>query len=297
MFGGIEAGGTKFVCGVGNGPQDLETAQFPTTSPRETLDKVIGFFQQHLVSALGIASFGPVDLDVSSPTYGHITSTPKAGWTNSNLLGEIKNALHVPVGFDTDVNGAVLGEARWGAARGLKDAVYITIGTGIGGGALCGGRVVHGLVHPEMGHLRIPHQARDSFAGNCPYHGDCFEGLAAGPAMEARWGKPARELPPDHAAWPLEAHYIALGLVNLTVSLSPRRFLLGGGVMQQPHLFALIREEFARLLNGYVRHRDILDGLDEYIQPPQLGSQAGVLGALVLAEKAGQRQSDGGMRA
>lgn len=297
MFGGIEAGGTKFVCGVGSGPDDLETAQFPTTSPAETLDKVIGFFKQHTVSAVGIASFGPVDLDVSSPNFGHVTSTPKTGWANCDLLGHVKSALRVPAGFDTDVNAAVLGEARWGAARGLKDAVYITIGTGVGGGALVGGRVAHGLVHPEMGHLRIPHDIRDSFAGNCPYHGDCFEGLASGPAIQARWGKPARELPPDHPAWPLEAHYIALGLVNLAVSLSPRRFLLGGGVMQQPHLFALVREDFARLLNGYVQHRDILEGLDEYIQPPQLGNQAGVLGALVLAEKAEQRQSDGGMRA
>lgn len=285
------------MCGVGSGPDDLEIAQFPTTSPQETLDKVIGFFNQHSASALGIASFGPVDLDVTSASYGHITSTPKAGWSNCDLVGEIRSALHVPVGFDTDVNGAVLGEARWGAARGLHDAVYITIGTGIGGGALVGGRVIHGLVHPEMGHLRIPHDIRDSFPGNCPFHGDCFEGLAAGPAIQARWGKPARELPVDHPAWPLEAQYIALGLMNLTMALSPRRFLLGGGVMQQPHLFALIRQEFANLLNGYVRHRDILDGLDEYIQPPQLGSQAGILGALVLAEKAEQRQADGGMRA
>lgn len=282
------------MCGVGNGPDDLETAQFPTTSPQETLDKVIGFFRQRSVAALGIASFGPVDLDTTSAGYGHITSTPKAGWSNFDLVGEIKTAMRVPVGFDTDVNGAVLGEARWGATRGLNDAVYITIGTGIGGGALVGGRVIHGLVHPEMGHLRIPHEVRDSFPGNCPYHGDCFEGLAAGPAIQARWGKPARELPVDHPAWTLEAHYIALGLVNLTVALSPRRFLLGGGVMQQPHLFALIRTQFANLLNGYVRHRDILDGLDEYIQPPQLGSQAGILGALVLAEAAANGQSSRG---
>lgn len=291
MLGGIEAGGTKFVCGVGSGPDDLETAQFPTTSPRETLDKVITFFRQHSVTALGIASFGPIDLNISSPTYGHITSTPKPGWANCDLVGEMKSALRLPVGFDTDVNGAVLGEARWGAARGLADAVYITIGTGVGGGALAGGRVVHGLVHPEMGHLRIPHDIRDSFAGICPYHGDCFEGLASGPAIQARWGKPARELPVDHPAWQLEAHYIALGLMNLAVALSPRRFLLGGGVMQQPHLFAIVREEFARLLNGYVRHRDILDGLDEYIQPPQLGGQAGILGALVLAEMAAETQA------
>lgn len=290
MFGGIEAGGTKFVCGAGSGPDDLETAQFPTTSPDETLDKVIAFFRQRTVRAVGIASFGPVDLDPASATFGHITSTPKTAWRDCDLLGKIQRGLRVPTGFDTDVNGAVLGEARWGAARGLEDAIYITIGTGIGGGALSGGRVVHGLVHPEMGHLRIPHDTSDSFAGLCPYHGDCFEGLASGPAIEARWGKAARELPPDHPAWPLEARYIALGLVNLAVSLSPGRFLLGGGVMQQPHLFALIREEFGRLLNGYVQHRDILQGLDEYIQPPQLGSQAGVLGALVLAETAEREQ-------
>ncbi|MBV9762465.1 MAG: ROK family protein [Acidobacteriaceae bacterium] len=285
MLGGIEAGGTKFVCGVGSGPSDLETAQFPTTSPGETIDKVIGFFRRYSVSALGIASFGPVDLDPSSPSYGHITSTPKPEWGGFDLLGEVKRALRVPARLDTDVNGAILGEARWGAARGLQDAVYITIGTGIGGGALVGGRVVHGLVHPEMGHLRFPHDVRDSFPGICPYHGDCFEGLASGPALEQRWGKPARELPADHPAWPLEARYIALGLANLAFALSPRRFLLGGGVMQQPHLFAMIREEFARILAGYVRHRDILDGLDEYIQRPQL-DYPGVLGALVLAEHA-----------
>jgi fructokinase len=297
MFGGIEAGGTKFVCGVGTGPDDLETSQFPTTTPGETLDKVVGFFKDRTIHALGIASFGPVDLDPASSSYGHITSTPKAGWANCDLAGEMQRALRLPVAFDTDVNGAVLGEARWGAARGLTDAVYITIGTGIGGGALVGGRVIHGLVHPEMGHLRIPHETRDSYAGNCPYHGDCWEGLAAGPALEKRWGKPARELPADHPAWALEARYIALALASLTVTLSPRRFLLGGGVMQQPHLFALIRQEFAALLNGYVRHRDILDGLDEYIQPPQLGSHAGILGALVLAEIAERQTTAAGVTA
>jgi fructokinase len=295
MFGGIEAGGTKFVCGVGTGPRDLETAQFPTTTPGETLDKVVGFFKDRTIRALGIASFGPVDLDPTSASYGHITSTPKAGWANCDLVGEMERALRLPAAFDTDVNGAVLGEARWGAARGLQDAVYITIGTGIGGGALVGGRVIHGLVHPEMGHLRIPHEPRDSYAGNCPYHGDCWEGLAAGPAIEKRWGNAARELPADHPAWGLEARYIALALASLTVTLSPRRFLLGGGVMQQPHLFALIRQEFAVLLNGYVRHRDILDALDEYIQPPQLGSHAGILGALVLAETAERQATAAGV--
>lgn len=297
MLGGIEAGGTKFICGVGAGPDDLQTAQFPTTSPEATLQEVIGFFRQHSVTALGIASFGPVDLDISSPSYGRITSTPKAGWVNCDLVGEIKKAVRVPIGFDTDVNGAVLGEARWGAARGLDDAVYITIGTGVGGGALVGGRVIHGLVHPEMGHLQIPHDPRDPFRGICPFHADCFEGLASGPALEKRWGRPARDLPPDHPAWLLEAHYIALALMNLTVTLSPRRFLLGGGVMQQPHLFTLVRRELSALLKGYVRHRDILNGMDEYIQPPQLGAHAGVLGAMVLAELANKDQTLGGLRA
>ena len=289
MLGGIEAGGTKFVCGVGTGPTDLRTAQFPTSAPEVTLPHVIDFFQQAAdrVEAIGIGSFGPVDLDPDSETFGHITSTPKAGWTNFDLAGTVRSALGVPVAFDTDVNAAILGEARWGAAQGLSDAVYLTIGTGIGGGAIVHGRVIHGLVHPEIGHLRIPHDlARDPFPGVCPFHGDCLEGLACGPAIQARWGSPAGVLAPDHPAWELEAHYLALGLVNLMVTLSTKRFLLGGGVMQQPHLFKLIRSEFGRLLNGYVRHRSVLQGLDEFIRPPQLGNQAGILGALVLAGRA-----------
>ena len=289
MLAGIEAGGTKFICGVGTGPDDLKTAQFPTSTPELTLPNVIHFFKQEArkIDAVGIGSFGPVDLDLSSATYGHITSTPKAGWGNYDLAGAVRNGLDVPVVFDTDVNGAILGEARWGSAQGLSDAVYLTIGTGIGGGALVHGRVLHGLVHPEIGHLRIPHDlSRDPFPGCCPYHRDCLEGLASGPAMQARWGSPAGALPPDHPGWALEAHYLALGLVNLTLALSTKRILLGGGVMQQPHLFPLIRREFADLLNGYVQHPSVLRDLDEYIQAPKLGSQAGILGALVLAESA-----------
>lgn len=290
MLAGMEAGGTKFVCGVGTGPDDLRTAQFPTSAPDVTLPDVIHFFKENGGSKLrsvGIGSFGPIDLHHTSPTYGHITSTPKPGWANFDLVGAMHEALGVPVAFDTDVNAALLGEARWGAAQGLSDAVYLTIGTGIGGGAIVHGQVVHGMVHPEIGHLRVPHDfTKDPFAGICPYHGDCMEGLACGPAMQARWGAPAGTLPADHAAWVLEAHYLALGLVNLTVTLSTKRILLGGGVMQQPHLFELVRKEFARLLNGYVRHPNVLTGLDEYIRPPQLGSQAGILGALVLAESA-----------
>jgi len=284
MLGAIEAGGTKFVCGTGTGPADLTTIQLPTTSPEATTEAAIAFLRRQSggrLQAVGIASFGPVDLRRNSPTYGYITSTPKAGWRNYDLAGAVRRALGVPVGFDTDVNGAALGEARWGAAQGLSDFVYLTVGTGIGGGALVDGRVLHGLMHPEMGHIRVPHDtAQDPFPGCCPFHGDCLEGLASGPAMQARWGSPARELPPAHAAWRLEARYLALGLANWACSLSPKRFVLGGGVMDQRQLFPMIEQELARLLNGYIRTPD------EYVAPAALGSRAGVLGALVLAEQA-----------
>lgn len=290
MLAGIEAGGTKFVCGIGSSPSDLRIEQFPTSAPDVTLPNVIRFIKDAAGSkleAVGIGSFGPVDLDRSSPTYGYITSTPKPGWADFNLAGAVRDELGVVVGFDTDVNAAILGEARWGAAQGLSDAVYMTIGTGVGGGAIVHGEVVHGMVHPEMGHLRIPHdRARDPFEGICPYHGDCFEGLACGPAMQARWGAPAGTLPSDHPAWALEAHYLALGCTNLAVTLSTKRIVLGGGVMQQPHLFDMVRQEFVRLLNGYLQHPNILKRVEEYIVPPQLGGQAGVLGSLVLAERA-----------
>ena len=287
MLGGIEAGGTKFICAVGTGPDDLVKAQFPTTTPDETLAQVIQFFRSNGgrdLEAIGIGSFGPLDLDPASAQYGHITSTPKPGWANFDLVGAVVKGLKVPVGFDTDVNAALLGEWRWGAAQGIANAIYLTIGTGVGGGVMVHGQVVHGLVHPEIGHLRIPHDlAVDPFPGNCPFHKDCLEGLASGPAMEKRWGTKATALPADHRAWELEAHYLAVALANLTLTISPQRILLGGGVMQQPQLFKMIRTEFAYVLNGYVRHPDILDHLDEYIQPPLLGGNAGVVGALFLA--------------
>jgi fructokinase len=292
MLGGIEAGGTKFICGAGTGPEDLVTASFPTRTPEETIPHVLQFFRENggtNIRSMGIASFGPVDLDTSSPSYGHVTSTPKAGWANFDMVGAIKEPMGVPVCFDTDVNAAILGEVRWGAARGLSDAMYITVGTGIGGGIVSGGRVIHGLVHPEMGHLRIPHDlARDPFPGICPYHGDCLEGLACGPAIEARWKCSARELPDSHPAWTLEAHYLALAVLNCALTVSPKRILLGGGVMSKAHLFPMIQDEFRQLINGYVRHRSVLEELDKYIQPPQLGSRAGILGALVLAEQASE---------
>ncbi len=293
VYGGIEAGGTKWVCAVGRGPDDLrDTTRFPTTTPAETLARAIGFFQNYQrggpLAAIGVGSFGPIDLDRRSPTYGFITSTPKPGWSNTDVVGALRQILGVPIGFDTDVNAAVLGEHRWGAARDCATAIYLTIGTGIGGGALAGGQLLHGLVHPEMGHMRLPHdQQRDPFPGACPFHGDCFEGLASGPALAARWGRPAETLPPEHPAWPLQAHYLALALVNLICTFSPQRIVLGGGVMEQPALFPLVRAEVQALLNGYVRAPAILDTIDSYIVPPGLGGRAGILGALALAQDLG----------
>ncbi len=286
LFGGIEAGGTKFVCAVGTSPDDLHETRFPTTSPTETIARAIEFFRaQSPVVAIGIAAFGPLDLHPASKTWGYITTTPKPGWANVDLAGAIRRALHVPVAFDTDVNVAALGEHRWGAAQGLDSFIYLTIGTGIGGGGLSAGKLLHGLIHPEMGHLRLPHDfARDPFPGACPYHGDCFEGLAAGPAIEQRWGCRGEALPSDHPAWELEAHYIALALVNYICVLSPQRLILGGGVMEQAQLFPLIRRQVIELLNGYIQSPAILERIEEYIVPPGLGKRAGVLGALAFAE-------------
>lgn len=287
VFGGVEAGGTKFVCGVGTSPDDLRVTSFPTAAPEATLEDVIGFFQGASLAALGIGSFGPVDLDPVSATYGHITSTPKLAWRRFDLAGALSRALQVPVGFDTDVNAAALGEARWGAAQDVSDFLYLTVGSGIGGGAVVAGQVVHGLVHPEMGHIRVPHDlARDPYPGGCPYHGDCLEGLAAGPALEERWGAPAAELPADHPAWELEAHYLALGLATWVCTLSPRRIVMGGGVMQREHLLPLIRHELQRLLGGYIQSEALAGDIDRYVTLPRLGNRAGVLGSLVLAERA-----------
>jgi fructokinase len=281
ILGAIEAGGTKFICGIGTGPDDLQTLQIPTTTPEQTISAAIDFFRRYgrdEIAAVGIGSFGPVDLDARSPRYGYITSTPKAGWRNTDLAGAVRQALGVPIGFDTDVNAAALGESCWGAARGISSCLYLTIGTGIGGGAMLDGQLVHGMMHPEMGHIRLPHDlVADPFPGACPFHGDCLEGLASGPAIAARWGKPAIELPPDHPAWAIESKYLALAVANFVFTLSPECVILGGGVMRQEFLFDRIRAEVANLLNGYVR--------SPVITPPGLGGRSGVLGALALAEK------------
>ncbi len=276
MIGAIEAGGTKFVCGVGTSPEDLTTTRIPTTTPEATVAAAVAWLReqsQGQLRAVGIGSFGPVDRE-----RGFITSTPKAAWRNYDFAGTMARALGVPVRLDTDVNAAVLGEARWGAARDVRDCLYLTVGTGIGGGAIAGGAVLHGLTHPEMGHIRIPHDWNaDPYPGFCPYHGDCLEGLASGPAIEQRWGRPGLELPPDHPAWALEARYLALGIANFVCTLSPARILIGGGVMRQARLYEMIGIELARLLAGYVQK------LPE-ILPPGLGELSGVLGAMVLAE-------------
>ena len=292
LYGGIEGGGTKFVCAVGTGPGDIiEEIRYPTGSPDESIGKAIDFFRKFDgLRAVGIACFGPLDANPKSPTFGYVTTTPKPGWAHTEFGGAVGRALGVPVGFDTDVNAAALAEHRWGAAQGLDSCLYLTVGTGIGGGAIVEGKMIHGLMHPEMGHLRVPHDfEKDPFEGQCPYHGDCLEGLACGPAIEARWGRRAETLPPDHPAWALEAHYLGLGLNNYIVTLSPQRIILGGGVMDQAGLFPMIRDEVRTLLHGYIQSPMITSNNNVYIVPPQLKNQAGVLGGIALAIDAGNR--------
>ena len=293
VYGGIEAGGTKFVCIIGTGPDDLcaETV-FPTTTPEETIRQVIDFFNGYSgagsLSAIGIASFGPLNLDTNSPEYGHITRTPKSGWERTDILGIVKSALGLPVEIDTDVNGAALAEHLWGAGKGTNNLVYITIGTGIGGGGLVNGGLIHGLVHPEMGHICIPHdREKDPFEGCCPYHGDCLEGLASGKAVELRWGKPAEELPEDHPAWEMEAHYLALGISNIICTLSPGRIVTGGGLLKNPSLLPKVREKTREYLNGYIDSPGITEDIDNYIVIPGLGDYSGALGAIALARMSG----------
>lgn len=296
VVGGVEAGGTKFVCAVGTGPDDVRAeTTIPTTTPAETLARVVEFFRAHAaLGAIGVGAFGPLDLDPASATFGWITNTPKPGWARTDLVGALA-PLGVPIALDTDVNAAAAGEHRWGAARGVDQFVYLTVGTGIGGGAFVNGRLVHGLVHPEMGHIPVPHdRARDPFPGLCPYHGDCFEGLASGPAMRARWNAAAETLPADHPAWELEADYLALGLAAIVGVLSPRRVIVGGGVAQPPHLLPRVRAKLVGALGGYVQSTAILDAIDDYVVAPALGERAGVFGALAIARDVTASWATGG---
>ncbi len=289
MFGGIEAGGTKFVCAVGTRPENLHNeVRFETTTPDETINRVVDYFQKQNtiepLDAIGIGSFGPVDLDRKSRTYGYITSTPKLDWQNTDIVGRIRNALKIPIAFDTDVNAAAQAEWEWGAARGLTDFIYLTIGTGIGGGGMLNGSLIHGLSHPEMGHILLPHDRQiDPYEGNCPFHKDCFEGLASGPAIEKRWGVPGQNLPADHKAWQLEAEYIALACVNYICTLSPQRIILGGGVMSRRNLLPSIHRKTQQILNNYIYDPQIIKKIDSYIVLPGLGNKAGIAGAIALA--------------
>jgi fructokinase len=291
VLGAVEGGGTKFVCMVGTGPSDVvDDITIPTTEPAETIGAVVEFFQRPRpglkLGAIGVATFGPIGLDPASPDYGTVLRTNKTNWIGARILAPLARRFGVPLGWDTDVNGAVLGEARWGAAQGVDPAVYLTIGTGIGGGALVNGATIHGLLHPEMGHVPVPYLPGDTFPGICSFHGHCLEGVASGPALSARCTRPLAELPPDDPIWDLAARYIAFGLSSIVYTLAPRRIVLGGGVMQQAQLLPKIRTALVETIHGYLHLPEIEERIDEYVVRSALGQKAGLFGALVLAERA-----------
>lgn len=290
LYGGVETGGSWSVCALGRGPDEiLAEEQFPTTDPEATLARVVGFFASHpKPAAIGIGSFGPVDLDRGSPTWGYVTTTPKPGWRYVSVAGAVQEQLGVPVIFETDVAAAAVAEHRWGAGRGLRALCYVTVGTGIGAGLLFDGRPWHGLVHPEAGHIRIPHdRGRDPFDGSCPVHGDCWEGLAAGTAIAKRWGAAPERLPDDHPAWALEAEYLALGILSIVLVASPQRVIAGGGVVESRPLLEQVRPRLGDLVAGYLDTPLLSDRLDTYLVGAELGDRAGVLGAIGLAEALG----------
>jgi fructokinase len=285
-YGGVETGGTWTVCALGTNPDNIVAREtFPTADPGSTLTRIVDFFRRHeRPEAIGIGSFGPVDLDPDSPSWGEVTSTPKPGWQHTPVAGVIARELDVPVRFDTDVTAAAIGEYRWGAGRDAASLVYLTVGTGIGAGLLLGGQPWHGLVHPEVGHMRIPHDRdADPFDGICPLHGDCLEGLATGAALAERWGQPAEQLPADHPGWELEASYLALGILNIVLTVSPHRVIVGGGVLEHPGLLAAVRSRVRALLGGYLEAPLLLEEIDRYLVAPGLGDDAGVLGAIAMA--------------
>ncbi|WP_368645028.1 ROK family protein [Alkalibacterium putridalgicola] len=282
MLGAIEAGGTKFVLAVSdNTLEHVEKLSIPTTTPEETFDKVFEFFDNYTLEAIGVGSFGPIDVNKNSSTYGYVTSTPKLAWQNVDFLGKLKERYAVPVAWTTDVNAAAYGELKKGAAVGKNSCLYLTVGTGIGGGAVINGEPLEGYGHPEMGHIPVRMHEEDSFKGTCPYHSNCLEGLAAGPAIEQRYNKKAQYLTDRKDVWDIEAYYLAQALMTYTLTLSPEKIILGGGVMKQSQLYPLIRKEFSKLVNGYVATPD----LDEYIVSPGLDDNAGVTGCLLLAQK------------
>lgn len=282
-IGAIEAGGTKIICGIGNEHGQIERKiSFPTETPIIAMEKINEFFANEQLDALGVGTFGPIDVNKASETYGFITTTPKPGWGNFNILAELKKMIEVPIGFDTDVNGAALAEATWGSAKGMKSCVYYTIGTGVGVGVYAEGQLIHGLLHPEAGHIPVKRHPDDTYEGSCPYHKDCLEGVAAGPAIERRYGVKGSELSVDHEAWKIEAYYIAQALTSTVLLLSPEKIILGGGVMHQEQLFPLIHEQLQQNLNGYVQHPMILENIEQYVVAPGLGDEAGLCGAIAI---------------
>ncbi len=288
LCGGVETGGTWTVCAVAAGPDDVRSyAEFPTRGPDETLSEVISFFRDSepgaAIEAIGVGSFGPVDADPESSSWGSVTTTPKPGWRDTPVATVLRDALGLPVAFDTDVSAAAVGEYTWGAGRGVSSLCYLTVGTGIGGGLLIDGRPVRGLVHPEVGHLRVP--LLDSFAGVCPVHGNCWEGMASGPAIAERWSASPDSLPDDHQAWSLEAEYLALGIWSIVVVASPELVVVGGGVMQRASLLPLVGERLRALNGGYLSTPMLADAVDSYLVAPELGDRAGVLGAIALAQQ------------
>ena len=288
LFGTLEAGGTKMVLSVGNEQNELlEQISIPTEAPEKTIPAMTDWFRGKGIVSLGIGTFGSVDLKRESYTYGWITKTPKPGWSDKPLLPPMRDELGIPALIDTDVNAAALAEWKLGAAKGLNSCVYVTVGTGIGAGLVIEGKLVHGLVHPELGHMLLRQEPQDPTpVGFCPYHAGCLEGLAAGPAIEKRWGRKGYELPEDHPAWDLEAAYLAQMCVNMICAFSPEKIILGGGVMQQKHLFPLIRQKTLALLNGYVQAKEILEDIEHFIVEPGLGTKSGATGALLLAQQA-----------
>lgn len=284
LYGAVEAGGTKFVCAVGDEKGNItDLIQLKTETPDVTMPAVVDFFRKYDLKAIGVGSFGPVDIDPTSATYGYITATPKTAWKNYPILKTLQDGLRVPVAFDTDVNAAAYGEWKRGAAKGLDGCLYITVGTGIGAGAIVGGRVLQGFSHPEMGHIFVRRHPDDRYEGKCPYHKDCLEGLAAGPALEERWGKKGAELADRPEVWEMEASYLAEALVQYILILAPKKIIMGGGVMKQAQLFPLIRQKVRRLLNGYMPFPYVEDEIDDYIVSPALGDRAGITGALMMA--------------
>lgn len=287
LIGGIDAGGTSINCAVTNysdkKPDIIQRTNIETSTPDESLPQILEFFKPYKIDALGISCFGPIDLDCDSSTYGFITTTPKPGWRNCDFVGYLRNEIDAPIGFDTDVNGAALAEIKWGIAKGLKSCLYLTVGTGIGGGAVVEGNLIHGLLHPEMGHILVRRHNNDDFEGTCPNHGDCLEGLASGLAIEKRTGIKGQNIKDENdIAWEIVSSYLAQAVVSYTLILSPQKIILGGGVMKHNHLFPLIRSEVKKILNSYLLKDELLDGINNYIVYPDLGADAGLFGGFAL---------------